>query len=160
MPAEVSQSEGHPQQEHETRHGSMSQSRWVIEGPDGTGLEVEGRRFASNDDGAPMMCNIVCQALGRHVHIDYCRSLYIRQYLDRFRQRELPVEPASTSFPAARDEIISFFIIHGYTAAAWQEKAATAHTCANPKCQLFLKSRISHGTISRHSSTPPPCSPT
>ena len=106
---------------------------------------------------------IICMDMDtgeEHNHIDYCRSLYIRQYLDRFRQRELPVEPASTSFPAARDEIISFFIIHGYTAAAWQEKAATAHTCANPKCQLFLKSRISRGTISRHSSTPPPCSPT
>ncbi|KAG2130165.1 uncharacterized protein EDB93DRAFT_1181059 [Suillus bovinus] len=65
---------GHPQQEHETRHGSMSSSRWAIDGPDGTSLEVEGRRFSSNDEGAPMMCNIVCQTLGRHVHIDYCRS--------------------------------------------------------------------------------------
>ncbi|KAG2051772.1 hypothetical protein BDR06DRAFT_958570 [Suillus hirtellus] len=65
---------GHPQQEHETRHGSMSSSQWAIDGPDGTSLEVEGRRFSSNDEGAPMMCNIVCQTLGRHVHIDYCRS--------------------------------------------------------------------------------------
>ncbi|KAG1809692.1 uncharacterized protein BJ212DRAFT_1379102 [Suillus subaureus] len=65
---------GHPQQEHETRHGSMSSSRWAIDGPDDTGLEVEGRRFSSNDEGAPMMCNLFCQALGRHVHIDYCRA--------------------------------------------------------------------------------------
>ncbi|KAG2347680.1 hypothetical protein BDR05DRAFT_927599 [Suillus weaverae] len=65
---------GHPQQEHETRHGSMSSSRWAVDGPDDTGLEVEGRRFSSNDEGAPMMCNLVCQALGRHVHIDYCRA--------------------------------------------------------------------------------------
>ncbi|KAG2738992.1 hypothetical protein P692DRAFT_20882111 [Suillus brevipes Sb2] len=65
---------GHPQQEHETRHGSMSLSRWAVDGPDDTGLEVEGRRFSSNDEGAPMMCNLVCQALGRHVHIDYCRA--------------------------------------------------------------------------------------
>ncbi|KAG1764546.1 hypothetical protein EDD22DRAFT_951631 [Suillus occidentalis] len=64
----------HPQQEHETRHGSMSSSRWAVDGPDDTGLEVEGRRFSSNDEGAPMMCNLVCQALGRHVHIDHCRS--------------------------------------------------------------------------------------
>ncbi|KAG1848095.1 hypothetical protein DFJ58DRAFT_729994 [Suillus subalutaceus] len=49
---------GHPQQEHETRHGSMSSSRWAIDGPDGASLEVEGRRFSSNDEGAPMMCNI------------------------------------------------------------------------------------------------------
>ncbi|KAG2116835.1 hypothetical protein DEU56DRAFT_984883 [Suillus clintonianus] len=66
---------GHPQQEHETRHGSMSSSRWAVDGPDDTGLEVEGRRFSSNDEGAPMMCNLVCQALGRHVHIDYCRAV-------------------------------------------------------------------------------------
>ncbi|KAG1809694.1 uncharacterized protein BJ212DRAFT_1484392 [Suillus subaureus] len=65
---------GHPQQEHETRHGSMSSSRWAVDGPDDTGLEVEGRRFSSNDEGAPMMCNLICQALGRHIHIDYCRA--------------------------------------------------------------------------------------
>jgi len=52
----------------------MSSSRWAVDGPDDAGLEVEGRRFSSNDEGAPMMCNIVCQALGRHVHIDYCRT--------------------------------------------------------------------------------------
>ncbi|KAG1725513.1 hypothetical protein EDB19DRAFT_1644008 [Suillus lakei] len=65
---------GHSQQEHETRHGSMSSSRWAVDGPDDTGLEVEGRRFSSNDEGAPMMCNLVCQALGRHIHVDYCRA--------------------------------------------------------------------------------------
>ncbi|KAF9228234.1 hypothetical protein BS17DRAFT_850512 [Gyrodon lividus] len=65
---------GHSQKEHETRHGSMSNVRWSVDGPDEEGLEVEGRRFSTNDDGAPMMCNLVCQALGRHVHIDYCRA--------------------------------------------------------------------------------------
>ena len=66
---------GHPQQEHETRHGSMSRTRWTVDGPDDTAvLEVEGRRFSTNDEGAPMMCNLLCQALGRHAHIDYCRS--------------------------------------------------------------------------------------
>ncbi|KAG1725515.1 hypothetical protein EDB19DRAFT_1643996 [Suillus lakei] len=65
---------GHSQQEHDTRHGSMSSSRWAVDGPDDTGLEVEGRRFSSNDEGAPMMCNLVCQALGRHIHVDYCRA--------------------------------------------------------------------------------------
>ena len=65
---------GHPQQEHETRHGSMSRTRWAIDGPDGTSLELEGRRFSSNDDGAPMLCNLVCTSMGRHVHIDYCRG--------------------------------------------------------------------------------------
>ena len=66
---------GHPQKEHETRHGSMSQTRWTVDGPDDTAvLEVEGRRFSTNDEGAPMLCNLLCQALGRHVHIDKCRS--------------------------------------------------------------------------------------
>ena len=65
---------GHPQQEHETRHGSMSNVRWSVDGPDEEGLEVGGRRFSTNDEGAPMMCSLVCQALGRHVHIDYCRA--------------------------------------------------------------------------------------
>jgi hypothetical protein len=65
---------GHPQQEHETRHGSMSRTRWAIDGPDGTSVELEGRKFSSNDDGAPMLCNLVCKSMGRHVHIDYCRG--------------------------------------------------------------------------------------
>ncbi|KIK74646.1 hypothetical protein PAXRUDRAFT_175036, partial [Paxillus rubicundulus Ve08.2h10] len=65
---------GHPQQEHETRHGSMSRTRWAVDGPDDVALEIEGRKFSTNDEGAPMMCNLVCQAMGRHVHIDYCRA--------------------------------------------------------------------------------------
>ncbi|KAL4067444.1 hypothetical protein V8B97DRAFT_1873723 [Scleroderma yunnanense] len=66
---------GHPEQEHDTRHGSMSRTRWAVDGPDDTtALEVEGRKFSANDEGAPMMCNLLCQSLGRHVHIDYCRS--------------------------------------------------------------------------------------
>ena len=52
----------------------MSNVRWSVDGPDEEGLEVEGRRFSTNDEGAPMMCSLVCQALGRHVHIDYCRA--------------------------------------------------------------------------------------
>ena len=67
-------SSGHSQQEHETSHGSMSNVRWSVDGPDEEGLEVGGRRFSTNDEGAPMMCNLVCKALGRHVHIDYCRA--------------------------------------------------------------------------------------
>ena len=52
----------------------MTQTRWAIEGPDDTALELEGRRFSSNDEGAPMMCNLICSSMGRHVHIDYCRA--------------------------------------------------------------------------------------
>ncbi|KAJ7246483.1 hypothetical protein C8J57DRAFT_1360578 [Mycena rebaudengoi] len=65
---------GHPQHEHETHHGSMSKTRWAVDGPDGTILELNGRKFGSDDDGAPMMCNLVCQEMGRHVHVDYCRA--------------------------------------------------------------------------------------
>ncbi|KAF8548836.1 hypothetical protein OG21DRAFT_1448641 [Imleria badia] len=65
---------GHPQQEHETRHGSMSRTRWTMDGPDDVPLEIEGRKFSTNDEGAPMMCNLVCSSMGRHIHIDYCRA--------------------------------------------------------------------------------------
>ncbi|KAJ7016426.1 hypothetical protein C8F04DRAFT_981687 [Mycena alexandri] len=65
---------GHPQVEHDTSHGSMSRTSWAIDGPDDTILELKGRKFAGGDDGAPMMCNLLCQDLGRHVHVDYCRG--------------------------------------------------------------------------------------
>ena len=52
----------------------MAQTRWAVDGSDDTTLEVAGRKFSSNDDGAPMMCNLVCSSMGRHVHIDYCRA--------------------------------------------------------------------------------------
>ena len=65
---------GHPQREHETSHGSMSRVKWLVEGQEGATLEANGQKFATNDDGAPMMCNLYCADLGRHVHVDYCRS--------------------------------------------------------------------------------------
>ena len=52
----------------------MSQTRWAVDGPDGASLELAGRKFSSNDEGAPMMCNLVCSSMGRHVHVEYCRS--------------------------------------------------------------------------------------
>ena len=52
----------------------MTDTRWAVDGPDGTILELGGRKFSSNDHGAPMMCNLVCTSMGRHVHIDYCRT--------------------------------------------------------------------------------------
>ena len=66
---------GHPQQVHETRHGSIPHTRWSVDGPDNTAvLKVAGRRFSTNDEVAPMMCYFLCQALGRHVRLDYCHS--------------------------------------------------------------------------------------
>ena len=52
----------------------MSNVRWSVDGPDEEGLEVDGRRFSTNDEGVPMMCSLVCKELGRHAHIDYCRA--------------------------------------------------------------------------------------
>jgi len=52
----------------------MSRTRWAVDGPDGTILELNGRKFSTDDEGAPMMCNLVCQDMGRHVHLDYCRT--------------------------------------------------------------------------------------
>ncbi|KAI0796932.1 hypothetical protein C8Q75DRAFT_796662 [Abortiporus biennis] len=65
---------GHTQQEHDTRHGSMSKTRWAVEGPAGSIIEVDGHKFGATDDGAPMLCSMVCRDMGRHIHIDYCRS--------------------------------------------------------------------------------------
>lgn len=62
---------GHPQPEHSTNHGSMSRTRWVV---DGNSLELDGHKFGSNDDGAPMLCNLVCSSMARHAHIEYCRA--------------------------------------------------------------------------------------
>jgi len=64
---------GHAQLEHETSHGSTMGTHWTVDGPDGASLQLGGRKFTS-DDGAPVMCNFVCSSIGRHVHIDYCRS--------------------------------------------------------------------------------------
>ncbi|QRW25749.1 cytochrome P450 family protein [Rhizoctonia solani] len=36
--------------------------------------ELQGRKFGSGDEGAPMLCNLVCAAQGRHAHIDHCRD--------------------------------------------------------------------------------------
>jgi hypothetical protein len=52
----------------------MTQTRWAVDSADETGLEIEGRKFSSNDDGGPMMCNLVCSSMRRHVHIDYCHT--------------------------------------------------------------------------------------
>jgi hypothetical protein len=52
----------------------MTQTRWTVDSPDETGLELEGRWFSSNDEGGPMMCNLVCSSMGRHIHFDYCRT--------------------------------------------------------------------------------------
>ena len=51
----------------------MSQTKWVVEGDENTALELQGRKYATGDSGAPMLCSMICKALGRHAHIDQCR---------------------------------------------------------------------------------------
>ncbi|KAG8793625.1 hypothetical protein FRC12_002185 [Ceratobasidium sp. 428] len=53
----------------------MTATKWVVEGSDANPIyELEGRKFGSGDEGAPMLCSLVCAAQGRHAHIDYCRD--------------------------------------------------------------------------------------
>ena len=51
---------GHSQTLHETRHGSMTAAKWLVDSPDDS-IELDGHRFGSGDDGAPMLCNLVRQ---------------------------------------------------------------------------------------------------
>ncbi|EUC60520.1 cytochrome P450 family protein, putative [Rhizoctonia solani AG-3 Rhs1AP] len=67
----------HGQQLHETSHGSMITTQWVLQSDKDDSdpmYELQGRKFGSGDEGAPMLCNLVCAAQGRHAHIDYCRD--------------------------------------------------------------------------------------
>ena len=64
---------GHSQREHSTSHGSMSNSIWFVHGDDDE-INVEGRRYAAGDSGAPLLCSLVCKSLRRHIHVDTCRS--------------------------------------------------------------------------------------
>lgn len=52
----------------------MTATRWAIAGEDDAVVELNGRRFSVNDDGAPMICSLVCQQMERHVHVDFCRA--------------------------------------------------------------------------------------
>jgi hypothetical protein len=52
----------------------MEQTRWAIDGGDDAIREIQGRKFSSGDSGAPMLCSMVCKELGRHTHLDFCRS--------------------------------------------------------------------------------------
>lgn len=65
----------HMQETHDTSHGSMQNTAWVIDGDELDAYrEVSGRRFASGDEGAAVLCNQVCSDLGRHTHVDLCRT--------------------------------------------------------------------------------------
>ena len=52
----------------------MSNAVWFVHGERDNTVEVEGRKYAPGDSGAPMLCSLVCKSLGRHIHVDKCRS--------------------------------------------------------------------------------------
>jgi hypothetical protein len=59
-----------PQQEHQTSHGNMKNTKWKMEGNQ---TVVNGRRYANEDPGVAMLCSISCSELGRHAHLAPCR---------------------------------------------------------------------------------------
>lgn len=65
---------GHIQREHETAHGSMQNSTWSIPGDADASVEVEDHKFGIQDSGSAVLCSMVCKQLGRHAHIEYCRT--------------------------------------------------------------------------------------
>ncbi|KDN33971.1 hypothetical protein RSAG8_12942, partial [Rhizoctonia solani AG-8 WAC10335] len=66
---------GHPQQLHETSHGSMTETQWFIDGPTtSASYEFQEHRYGSGDRGSTVLCSMLCSQQGRHVHVDYCRN--------------------------------------------------------------------------------------
>ncbi|CUA74250.1 Sterol 3-beta-glucosyltransferase [Rhizoctonia solani] len=65
---------GHPQQ-HETSHGSMIKTRWLLDGPStNASYELQDRKYGSGDRGSTVLCSLLCSQQGRHAHVDYCRQ--------------------------------------------------------------------------------------
>lgn len=52
----------------------MELTAWAVEGNSDAVVEVQGRKFAAQESGAPQLCSAICRDLGRHAHIDYCRN--------------------------------------------------------------------------------------
>ncbi|PKY60333.1 hypothetical protein RhiirA4_483921, partial [Rhizophagus irregularis] len=57
---------GHAQN-HDTRHGNMTQTEF-------TGEDNEFEYLGVGDQGTFVLCNLFCKELGRHRHIDYCQN--------------------------------------------------------------------------------------
>jgi hypothetical protein len=51
----------------------MEKTTWAMDGDDDT-VEIQGHKFSAGDSGAPMLCASVCKELGRHTHVDFCRT--------------------------------------------------------------------------------------
>ncbi|CAE6509851.1 unnamed protein product [Rhizoctonia solani] len=66
---------GHPQQQHETSHGSMVKTQWLLDGPASrASYEFQEHKYGSGDQGSTVLCSLLCSQQGRHAHVDYCRS--------------------------------------------------------------------------------------
>lgn len=52
----------------------MTAARWLVDSPDNV-VELDGHRFGSGDNGAPMLCNLVCRYL---IHFRVSRSTELR----------------------------------------------------------------------------------
>ncbi|KAK9764513.1 hypothetical protein K7432_007905 [Basidiobolus ranarum] len=60
---------GHPQKLHETSHGNMINTRFSAVDNE---FELQSHTFNVGDSGSCFLCNMYCQELGPHTHIEYC----------------------------------------------------------------------------------------
>ncbi|KEP50719.1 von willebrand factor type A domain protein [Rhizoctonia solani 123E] len=69
----------HPQKFHSTNHGSMVETKWIVEPKKDaagktveSGYKLESHKYGAGDEGAPMFCHMMCSKQGRHAHVDFC----------------------------------------------------------------------------------------
>ncbi|KAG8690805.1 hypothetical protein FRC11_009018, partial [Ceratobasidium sp. 423] len=69
----------HPQKFHSTNHGSMVETKWIVEPKKDTagktvdsGYKLENHKYGAGDEGSPMFCHMMCSKQGRHAHVDFC----------------------------------------------------------------------------------------
>ncbi|CAE6410025.1 unnamed protein product [Rhizoctonia solani] len=145
---------GHPQQQHDTSHGSMTETRWLIDGPTSSAsYDLQDHKYGIGDQGSTVLCSLICSQQGRHVHVDYCRHSnasecegeecqHIKEQI--FPRPDLPKDWISHRLywqrsgfkdPYARNEQLEFAKCDAYCSA--QEHKATSTTPATPSyCKL------------------------
>ncbi|CAE6489587.1 unnamed protein product [Rhizoctonia solani] len=69
----------HPQKFHSTNHGSMVETKWIVEPKKDkagktvdSGYKLENHKYGAGDEGSPMFCHMMCSKQGRHAHVDFC----------------------------------------------------------------------------------------
>jgi hypothetical protein len=50
----------------------MSRTRWAVDGPDGTAVELDGRKFGASDEGAPMLVSLITDII--YITISFANS--------------------------------------------------------------------------------------